>query len=147
MKLILIISSIFIILFSSILLFTDLCIACGCVICVNPDFNKEPVFKQISPQEFNEKLNSDVILIDIRTLDEFNSGHIIGAENIDFYSSSFRSNLAMLDKNKSYLIYCRTASRTSQATNIMRDLGFSEVYELSGGIVAWQSAGFSIVSN
>ena len=150
MRLVIGISLAFFVAFGSLLLFTDLCIACGCVVCFNPDHNsesnpaKEPVFMQLSPQDFSSKLSEDVILIDIRTFDEFNSGHIASAKNIDFYSASFISELDLLDKNKTYLIYCRTASRTSKAINVMKNLGFSEVYELSGGINNWAGSGFPV---
>ena len=143
MKVVIGISLAFFVAFGSLLLFTDLCIACGCVVCFNPDHNsesnpaKEPVFMQLSPQDFSAKISEDIILIDIRTVEEFNSGKIAGATNIDFYSASFRSELDLLDKNKTYLIYCRSGSRSSQAMNIMKSLGFSEVYELNGGINTW----------
>lgn len=142
MKVFVIASSIFLFVFIALLTFTDLCIACGCVICINPEYSaNEPILKTINVDEFNSKLEENVILIDIRTLDEFNSGHIDDAINIDFYSPLFRSELNALDKNKTYLIYCRTGSRTSQAMNIMKSHGFVEVYELNGGITAWSRSG------
>ncbi|MFP4567601.1 MAG: rhodanese-like domain-containing protein [Candidatus Woesearchaeota archaeon] len=125
----------------------------ACILCTNknvePDTRSDikPIIRSASTSEFNSMLNSkDVVLIDIRTPDEFNSGHINGAMNLDFYSSTFKEELDLLDKSKTYLIYCRTGSRTGQTLNIMKNLGFSEVYDLSGGIVAWQSNNFPLVT-
>ena len=150
MKVFLIITGFSLVLLGILVIVTDLCIACGCVICFNPDYNKEsnpnvePIFMQLSPQDFSSKLGEDVVLIDIRTVEEYNSGKIAGATNLDFYSSFFRADLDLLDKNKTYLIYCRSSSRSSYAINIMKDLGFSEVYELRGGINNWMSAGLPV---
>lgn len=150
MKLFLISAGLFLVLLGILVSVTDLCIACGCVICFNPDYNREsdfnsaPVFMQLSPRDFSSKLGGEIVLIDIRTLDEFNSGKIAGATNLDFYSASFMSELDLLDKNKTYLIYCRSGSRSNYAINIMKDLGFSEVYELKGGINNWVSAGLPV---
>ena len=98
---------------------------------------REPVFESLDPSSFKEKANSDVVIIDIRTPQEYSQGMIEGAINVDFYSPSFRQDLSALDKDKTYLIYCRTGSRTSQAVSVMQDLGFNQVYVLNGGIVNW----------
>ncbi len=109
---------------------------------------KEPVHEHISLEEFEKLLeqDKDVVLLDIRTLEEYSNGIIKGAENIDFYSTQFRQNLNFLDKTKTYLIYCRTGSRTSEAINIMENLGFIEVYGLEGGILNWASQGKTITT-
>jgi rhodanese-related sulfurtransferase len=91
------------------------------------------------------KNNPDFIIIDVRTVDEFNSGHLADAVNIDYYSPDFKTNISKLDRNKDYLIYCRTGIRGTASTRIMLDLGFTRVHNLSGGIVEWISAGFPTV--
>ncbi len=85
--------------------------------------------------------SADFVIIDVRTPEEFTDGHIAGAIVIDFYSMSFRNGLDVLDKDKTYLIYCRSGNRSGQARDIMEELGFKEVYDLGGGIVAWINAG------
>ena len=60
---------------------------------------------------------------------------------LDFYSTSFRDSLAALDRDKTYLIYCRSDNRTGRAIGIMRELGFKKIYELRGGIKSWLSSG------
>lgn len=82
--------------------------------------------------------NSACIVIDIRTPEEFNEERIDSAINIDFYDPDFEQKIDKLDKSDCYLIYCRSGPRTSQAMKIFKKLGFSEVYELDGGILAWK---------
>jgi rhodanese-related sulfurtransferase len=77
------------------------------------------------------------VIIDIRRDYEYNALHIVNALNIDYYASSFQSQLNALDKTKAYLIYCRTGSRTGSTMPIMRNLGFKEVYNMLGGITAF----------
>ena len=92
------------------------------------------------------KDNSDFIIIDVRTVDEFNSGHIANAINIDYYSPDFESIIGKLDRNRQYLVYCRTGIRGAAATQIMVGLDFKEVHNLSGGIIQWIQDGYTIVN-
>ena len=89
--------------------------------------------------------NPDFMIIDIRTPEEFNEGYIENAVNIDFYSDTFKEDLDKLDKNKTYLIYCRSGNRSGQAMPIMKGLGFKEVYNLSVGIKEWIAEGLPVV--
>lgn len=84
------------------------------------------------------------VLMDIRTPAEVEASHISGAVDLDFYSSTFRDDLAALDRDKVYLIYCRTANRTGQAYSIMEELGFERVYDMGGGITQWIAAGYPV---
>ena len=84
-------------------------------------------------------------ILDVRTGDEFGSGHIAGAVNSDFYNTvAFSSFLDGLDKNESYLIYCRSGSRSGSTLKMMRDKGFTQVTDLSGGIASWEAAGLPL---
>jgi rhodanese-related sulfurtransferase len=87
---------------------------------------------------------SDFVILDIRTPQEFSSGRIAGSVNIDFYESNFASELDKLDKDKTYFVYCNSGNRSGTAMGTMRDLGFTDVYDLDGGIQAWFSSGFDI---
>lgn len=101
--------------------------------------------QRISVQKFKEKIDSnEYILIDIRTLEEFNESKIQGAINYDIYEDSFKKKISQLDKNKKYLIYCRSGSRSMFALSIFKQLEFQEVYELEGGIIYWQVMGYDI---
>ncbi len=102
----------------------------------NPDVTAEDFLRML-----NEHLdNPEVVILDIRTQDEFDTYHIKNAILIDFYQDTFREEINALDKNKTYLIYCRTGRRTGTADNNARDLmlqlGFPKVYNLLGGIHA-----------
>lgn len=76
----------------------------------------------------------DAVLIDLRTPEEYTSGHIAGALNIDFYSSTFESQIRTLDTAKTYYIYCRSGNRSAQALSTMRAAGITNIYDLAGGI-------------
>ena len=86
----------------------------------------------------------EFVLLDIRTPAEVEAGHISGAVTLDFYSATFRDDLASLDHDLTYLIYCRTGNRTGQAYSIMEELGFEQVYDMGGGISQWIAAGYPV---
>ena len=86
------------------------------------------------------------VLLDIRTPGEFAEARIAGAINIDFYATDFADQLDALDKDTAYVVYCRSDNRSGQAMDIFRDLGFTEVHEIDGGIVNWIQAGLPTVS-
>ena len=81
----------------------------------------------------------EAVVLDVRTEDEFEGGHIPNAHNIDLLMGpGFIDEVNALDKNKSYYVYCRSGARSAQAVQVMRDLGFSETYNLIGGILDWE---------
>lgn len=104
------------------------------------------IIENITPEETyiliqgNED-NLNFVILDVRTPEEFLGEHIENAVNLDYYSDTFRNDLDKLDKNKTYLIYCRSGSRSEKALNIMKELDFKEVYNMSGGIIKWKSEG------
>lgn len=106
----------------------------------------ESIVKNMSPDEFDQAIKSgEYKLIDVRTADEYNQGHLSNAFQIDFYQAQeFNKYLDSLDKNEKYLLYCRSGNRSGQALNIMKQKGFVNVSDLSGGISAWSAAGFPI---
>jgi rhodanese-related sulfurtransferase len=89
--------------------------------------------------------NPDFVIIDVRTPEEFATGYLENAINIDYYSAAFSDEIKTLDKNRTYLIYCRSGARSGQALGLMAVLQFAEVYSISGGITAWQAAGLPVV--
>lgn len=112
--------------------------------------DQEGIFEKVSVIEAygliqNNLTNPEFVIMDVRTAEEFGSGHIEGAVNIDFYASSFESQLDMLDKEKVYLVYCRSSNRGGQTMEKMENMGFAEVYNMSGGINAWNNAGYATV--
>lgn len=76
-------------------------------------------------------------IIDVRTPNEFENGHIENAVNIDFKAADFIENISALNKNKTLLIYCRSGNRSGKAAKIMDSLGFTKIYDLEGGFMNW----------
>jgi phage shock protein E len=102
----------------------------------------------LSVTEFSAKASeAGVVTLDVRTPGEFMSGHLQGAKNIDFQSGNFENEIASLDKNATYAVYCRSGNRSGQAVKVMHDAGFHNVYNLNGGVIDWSSAGLPLVSN
>lgn len=83
-------------------------------------------------------------IIDVRTFSEFQSGHIKNAELIDVTRADFKTKLSALDKNKTYFIYCRSGNRSGKALQIMKNMGFVEVYNLQYGINDWNANAFPL---
>ncbi|MFC1941196.1 rhodanese-like domain-containing protein [Chloroflexota bacterium] len=113
---------------------------------ITPGTPTQTIIEDISTQEAftliqNNQNNRDFVIIDVRTTEEFAEGYIENAVNIDFYSETFRDELDKLDKNKTYLIYCRSGNRSGKARDIMAELNFKEVYNMLGGFVQWDADG------
>jgi rhodanese-related sulfurtransferase len=81
--------------------------------------------------------DSNFIILDVRTREEFTEEHIQGAENLDYYSRDFREQLEKMDKEKKYLIYCASGGRGNKAMEMMEELDFLEVYNIEGGFTLW----------
>ena len=98
--------------------------------------------------EFSAKVAEvGVITLDVRTPGEFAEGHVEGARLIDFQSGNFENEIAALDKNATYAVYCRSGNRSGQAVKVMHDAGFHNVYNLNGGVIDWANAGLPLVNN
>jgi phage shock protein E len=103
---------------------------------------------QLTPAVFAEKMKTTgVVVLDVRTIDEFNSGHIEGAKQLDYYETdSFNASIDALDKNVTYLLYCRSGGRSGTTYDMMVQKGFKNVYNLEGGMLAWQKANMPVVA-
>jgi len=91
------------------------------------------------------KGNPNFVILDVRTPEEFSGEHIEKAVNLDYYSNTFNTDLDKLNKNKTYLIYCRSGNRSGNALNTIKDLDFREVYNMLGGIIKWKSEGLPTI--
>lgn len=103
---------------------------------------------QLTPAVFAEKMKTTgVVVLDVRTIDEFNSGHIEGAKQLDYYETdSFNASIDALDKDVTYLLYCRSGGRSGTTYDMMVQKGFKNVYNLEGGMLAWQKANMPVVA-
>ncbi len=97
----------------------------------------------ISVDDAVKKIGTTIFL-DVRTKEEYDSGHVPESININFYDSSFTENVCKLNKMKEYIVYCQSGGRASKATRLMKKEGFDDVHNLEGGIKVWQSAGKEI---
>ena len=88
----------------------------------------------------------DLVVLDVRTPEEFDEAHIEGAVLVDFYDPDFVQQLGELDPDVPYLLYCRSGNRSGQTTAIMEQLGFVDVADVDGGIVAWGDAGLPLTT-
>lgn len=87
-----------------------------------------------------------LVILDVRTTEEFDEGHLEGAVMIDFYGDDFADRIGELDPDVPYLVYCRSGNRSGQTRAMMEELGFSDVADVDGGIVAWTGAGLPVSS-
>ncbi len=133
-----------------VLLVTTVILSVGCAK-AQPEVTAEitplevptPIIADITTQDAftliqSNEDNPDFVIIDVRTPQEFATGHIENAINLDYRSETFQEELNSLDKDKTYLVYCGVGSRSASALDIMGVLGFMEAYNMLGGIEQWQ---------
>lgn len=100
------------------------------------------VTKDMSVNEFEKKLSTPgVQLVDVRTPGEFAEGHLANASNIDYRGGELQQKAAKLDKKRPVLVYCHSGKRSAASAAELQAMGFTEVYNLKGGIAEWQGAG------
>lgn len=106
----------------------------------------ENIAKQVDADEFEELIinQAHVQIIDVRTPDEYAQGYIEKSQLIDFNGEDFEIEIEKLNKNKPVAVYCHSGGRSNQAFEMMKEMGFRQIYELQGGIVAWQQNGKQI---
>lgn len=88
--------------------------------------------------------NTDIIVLDVRTGIEFGRGHVDGAININYYSFSFKKQIAALDPSKTYLVHCATGVRSGNSMPIMLEAGFENLIHMDGGFRSWKNSGLPI---
>jgi rhodanese-related sulfurtransferase len=85
------------------------------------------------------------VTLDVRTPEEYAGGHLSGATNVDVNAADFGARIGRLTRTSTYLVYCHSGNRSARATAQLHELGFGHVYELTGGIAAWEQAGQPVV--
>ncbi len=112
-----------------------------------PDKTEAPrktAVENVKPERFDSLRTSDTnttVVLDVRTKKEYSEGHIPGSVLIDFNSDDFEQQVKKLDKNKTYLVHCAAGGRSARACKKMEQLGFKKLYNLEGGMGAWEKAG------
>lgn len=98
------------------------------------------IYERLSNAEFRALLESDedIVLLDVRTPAETARGVIATARQIDYQAADFKDQIAALDRDKTYLVYCQSGGRSARAANLMQELGFPTIYELKNGYSRWE---------
>jgi thioredoxin len=97
----------------------------------------------LQARDFLERIQSDSqqVVVDVRTPEEYTKGHVRGALNINWNDPGFKKRVSLLDKNKHLYVYCLSGGRSAKAAKKLRGMGFSRVYEMDGGMLKWRTAG------
>jgi|TARA_B110000285_G_scaffold234834_1_gene313250 rhodanese-related sulfurtransferase len=87
----------------------------------------------------NQAANQSSIILDVRSLEEYETGHLLSAQLLDIRNPKlFMDGLAQLDSDKAYYVYCRSGARSSQACQLLKKQGISNCFNLLGGIIEWE---------
>ena len=111
-----------------------------------PDAPGDQGVRVVEPAAADELLAAEPrpTVIDVRTPAEFAEGPLEGAVLVDVQAPDFRDRIAELDRDASYVIYCRSGNRSVGARETMAELGFTDVADIDGGILAWVQAGLPV---
>lgn len=106
-------------------------------------------WRTVTPPEaaaiMEQRLNDDTFMVlDVRTPDEYATGHLAGARNIDLTAPEFRDRMRSLNRNRTYLVYCRSGNRSASALATLRELGFASALHMDGGTLAWSAEGLPL---
>jgi len=93
--------------------------------------------KVLEKENFQVLMDQESQVIDVRTPEEYALGYIKGSILIDYKASDFQASISALNRNVTYLIYCRSGNRSDKASKIMDSLGFKKIYDLKGGYMNW----------
>lgn len=102
------------------------------------------MINEIDVKEAKKCIDGGAVVLDVRTKDEYYGGHIPGSVNIDIHSENFNEEVSKLDKERSYVVCCASGARSARATEAMENLGFKDVYNLSGGMTEWKKEGMEV---
>ena len=109
----------------------------------SPTMNDMP--RRVDLNQFQQLIEAGgVVLLDVRTPEEFQSGHIPAAINLDVNSSGFGEAIRMLDTNATYLVYCGSGRRSQRACGLLEAAGIAQLHDLAPGITGWKAAGMPV---
>lgn len=116
----------------------------------NSQSTKSDAVKLVSVANFAQKvqtLGDKATVLDVRTPGEYSEGHLANATLIDWNGSSFEADAAKLDKTKAVCVYCAKGGRSANACAKLAAMGFTEIYDMKGGITAWKAEGKDVIKN
>ena len=98
-----------------------------------------PKVEVLEKSEYQALVGQGYTVIDVRTPEEFDECHILGAKNINVKSEEFVTEIQKLSKSDTLLVYCRSGRRSLYAAQVMVSFGFEKIYDLEGGFLNWES--------
>lgn len=98
-----------------------------------------PKVEVLEKSQYQALVEKGFTIIDVRTPEEYEEGHIEGAQNIDVKSGAFVTEIEKLSKSDTLLVYCRSGRRSLYAAQVMVSFGFQKIYDLEGGFLNWES--------
>ena len=138
--------------FAPVVLVLALAISAGCTGIQTSASNATSAYTDLSVEEFKGMVDESraapggTTILDVRTDAEYQREHLRDAINLDVNAGVFRELAARMDKEKTYLVYCQSGTRSARAAQILNELGFTRVYNMRGGIAKWKGAGFPVVT-
>lgn len=111
--------------------------------CQGADSGYNKIVQVVSVADFEQKLTATkgAQLVDVRTPEEYAEGHLKGAVNVNINAEDFSQQLGRLSKDAPVFVYCRSGGRSGRAAAQMAEMGFVQVYDMKGGMMAWERAG------
>ena len=137
--------------FAPVVLVLALAISAGCTGTQTSAATATSAYTDLSVEEFKQMVDQfqgrpgEVVILDVRTPSEFEREHLRDAVNLDLSLGVFGDRVARLDREKTYLVYCQSGTRSARAAQTMSELGFTKVYNMRGGIAKWKDAGYPVV--
>ena len=116
-------------------------LAVGCTKSASEPISSAPAqIQEVSVARAHALVDGDTVtVLDVRTPAEYAQGHIEGAVNIDFRAKDFAAEIGKLDRSHSYLLHCRSGGRSARALKVMQDQGFTAIYHMADGYIAWEA--------
>jgi len=108
---------------------------------IREDISVEKAYEMIKNSNHDENL----VLIDVRTPQQYEQVHLQNTILINYRDPNFKTEISKLDKNRTYIVHCRSGKRSGKACEIMQETGFKEVYNVAGGILEWQEVDLPVV--
>lgn len=107
---------------------------------------KSPIIHSLDSKNAKTLLDEEegILLLDVRTPEEFAEGHLAGAKNLDFHQPGFAEQLRQLDPNQKYMVYCAVGGRSGKTLQMMEKMGFKEVYNVSEGFKELKEQGVPV---
>lgn len=123
----------------------------SCTGSANPEATTEDIVQQtdaivnVNVAQFKDLMESEKgTILDVRTPEEWSEGTISGAKKMNYYGDDFATQIASLDKSKAVFVYCKAGGRSASAAEVLKENGFTKIYNLDGGITAWLDEGNTI---